>query len=404
LHRDTWRRHPAMTAALLCLAVSIFVVLALVLLHGDDRAHSTTASSATHAAPEPDLAEVVRGDFTSVMVLEGIVQPTPPTPLLAASAGTEVHWTARDGDLVAEGAVLYEEAGADGGVPAAQLREQLRTAESALGFARRRSDLDVAEAKSRYEQATLVSDAPEGKATVADAGLQLARAKLAAEEAVAQAEEAARQARARLERAEGAARVVRAPHAGVLRIGASVVADAGTQDPALVGVLDSQAFEVAAPVEPLLLYRLPEQLPEARVEIRGGPGPFPCRSPELVQSAPAELASSGSDELATATPAAVTQYRCEVPPDIRVFAGLEALVSVSVAELHDALTVPASAMGDYTGSAGTVTVVGTAGVEEKRTVALGLSDGLVVVVTEGLREGERVRPRLEIPPAALGGG
>jgi len=186
------------------------------------------------------------------------------------------------------------------------------------------------------------------------------------------------------------------------------------------------SFAVTARVDPLVLYRLPDRLYQATVKIAGGPPEFSCASVALAtvpalgsnndQSSGASGESFGVDEETgevTGAPAptgrqaeatAETVVRCLVPPDVRVFPGLRAELVVITAQLPDAIVVPAGAVEPESAQTGFVTVVDDDDNEVRKAVKVGASNGSVVVINEGVAEGELVLDRVPIQDPGSGSG
>lgn len=141
-----------------------------------------------------------------------------------------------------------------------------------------------------------------------------------------------------------------------------------------VATLSPARFHVLSTVQPVQLYRLLNAPSEASVTIQGGPAPFTCTGLRV------QVAED-----------ATTSVRCAVPADQVVFAGLQATLDINVGTVSDALVVPVTAVKGGAGS-GTVWIdAGDGSDPVERAVSLGVSDGTIVEVTEGLAEGETVR-------------
>lgn len=141
-----------------------------------------------------------------------------------------------------------------------------------------------------------------------------------------------------------------------------------------VATLSPQRFHVLSTVEPVQLYRLINAPAEATVTITGGPAPFSCTG----------LTTQVSDD-------GTTSVRCAIPADQVVFPGLPAELTVAVGSVDDALVIPTTAVKGGAGS-GMVwidTGDGSEAVEQK--VTLGLTDGAMVEVLDGLAEGDLIR-------------
>ncbi len=152
----------------------------------------------------------------------------------------------------------------------------------------------------------------------------------------------------------------------------AIVKGQGVTIGAEVATLSPARFHVLGTVDPVLLYRLIDAPTEAQVTITGGPAPFTCTGMAV------QVAKD-----------ATTSVTCAIPTDQRVFAGLQAALAVRVGSAEDVLTVPTTAVA---GGAGTGTVwVEADGEVTERQVELGITDGTIVEVRQGLEEGELVR-------------
>lgn len=178
------------------------------------------------------------------------------------------------------------------------------------------------------------------------------------------------------------------------------------------------SYVVTARVDPLVLYRLPDQPSAATVKIAGGPPAFACASVALAivpamadsndQGSGPSPESFGVDEGSgevtvpqaptgrQAKATAETVVRCAVPPDVRVFPGLRAELAVVTAQLPEAIVVPAGAVEPESAQTGFVTIVDDDENEVRKPVKLGPSNGSEVVITEGVAAGEKVVDRVAI--------
>lgn len=137
--------------------------------------------------------------------------------------------------------------------------------------------------------------------------------------------------------------------------------------------LTPATFHVLGTIEPVQLYRLINAPTDASLSIAGGPAPFTCTG----------LTVQVAED-------ATTSVRCAIPVEQTVFAGLPATIGITVGTVDDALLVPTTAVQGGAGT-GLVWIDNGEGDAEERTVALGVSDGVMVEVTEGLEEGELIR-------------
>jgi multidrug efflux pump subunit AcrA (membrane-fusion protein) len=133
-------------------------------------------------------------------------------------------------------------------------------------------------------------------------------------------------------------------------------------------------YHLLATVDPVQLYRLVDAPTEATVTITGGPAPFPCTGVRV------QVTAEGT-----------ASVRCAIPAGQTVFAGLPASMDLALGQVEDALVIPVTAVQGGAGS-GNVWVDAADGAEpEERAVKLGVNDGTIVEVTEGLEEGESIR-------------
>jgi macrolide-specific efflux system membrane fusion protein len=174
-----------------------------------------------------------------------------------------------------------------------------------------------------------------------------------------------------------------------------------------VATIRLATFRATGSIKPVDQYRLLKMPQSAKVSITGGPKPFGCG--DLAIGDPATSAtgtakgadgevqpdgniqpSDGGD--GESGGASIT---CRVPEDVRVFDGLDMTMSIDAGRAEDVLVVPITAVRGLVGS-GTVWVVKDGEPVERR-VSLGLSDGEIVEIRKGLKEGEEV---LEFVPGA----
>lgn len=151
----------------------------------------------------------------------------------------------------------------------------------------------------------------------------------------------------------------------------------------VVARIDPGENLAVAPVPPEYLYRLVDLPRRAEITIANGPEPFRCSNLRLETSTDSEGSSA-------------TELRCDIPEKVVVFPGLTITVSVTTDTQEGALVVPLTAVrGTY--ESGSVWVVGADGEPVETPVALGINDGKVVQVTEGVEEGDTV---LQFVPGA----
>lgn len=141
-----------------------------------------------------------------------------------------------------------------------------------------------------------------------------------------------------------------------------------------VATLTPARYHLLSTVEPVQLYRLVGAPNEATVTITGGPAPFACTGVRV------QVSTEGT-----------ASVRCAIPTDQIVFAGLPAQMDLALGQVDDALVIPVTAVQGGSGS-GNVWVDGADGGEPiERAITLGVNDGAMVEVVDGLEEGELIR-------------
>ncbi|WP_435743860.1 efflux RND transporter periplasmic adaptor subunit [Microbacterium sp. PMB16] len=148
--------------------------------------------------------------------------------------------------------------------------------------------------------------------------------------------------------------------------------------PATVGTemytLTPARYHLLATVEPVQLYRLVNAPTEATVTITGGPAPFTCSGVRV------QVSAEGT-----------ASVRCALPADQTVFAGLPASMDLALGQVEDALVIPVTAVQGGAGSGNVWVDAGDGSDPEERAVTLGVNDGVMVEVIDGLEEGDSVR-------------
>lgn len=164
-------------------------------------------------------------------------------------------------------------------------------------------------------------------------------------------------------------------------------------------------LSVSAPLTQADQLRLLAAPTAATVTVQGGPAPFGCAGltigvPDSAAAeppqapAPADPYAPPVDPGSAATGAIAA---CSVPPGTTVFAGMAATIDIEAGVALGALVVPVTAV-EGSVSTGNVWVVDSDGAEPVLTpVGLGLTDGVMVEITEGLTEGAQI---LEFVPNA----
>ncbi|WP_036554875.1 efflux RND transporter periplasmic adaptor subunit [Nocardiopsis sp. CNT312] len=193
--------------------------------------------------------------------------------------------------------------------------------------------------------------------------------------------------------------VLHSPDAGVV----SGLGDLWTGDTVEPGTavaeVAQEEFRAVANVPPNDLYRFVEDPEDITLRIEQGPADITCTFLSLgtVPAGAQEAAGDGGGE-------AGAELVCRIPAGVDVFEGVRGELSVAAAEVSGVVAVPVTAVRGG-GGEGEVMVVAGDGGHEPREVSLGVTDGSMIEVTEGLRVGESVLdpvpldPRFDVPGA-----
>lgn len=185
---------------------------------------------------------------------------------------------------------------------------------------------------------------------------------------------------------------VKAPTAGTLSL--PTLKDQVVSVGDTVGQVAPGSLSVSGTLTPDQQYRLIGAPGEALVTLKGGPAPFTCTGLRIGAAAPTTGAAPTEGEGATPTSGTVV---CALPGDVTAFPGLGADIEIVNGTAADAVVVPVTAV-QGTVQRGNVWVVASEGAEpEQREVGLGLTDGEVVQVTEGLALGDLVLQFTPVP-------
>lgn len=158
----------------------------------------------------------------------------------------------------------------------------------------------------------------------------------------------------------------------------------------VVAAVTPGTFSVTGPLSAEQQYRLLDAPSEASIEVRGGPAPFTCTDLSTGTDVSAAPADPAGDPFADPAAGATVQVRCAVPSGTTVFPGLAGTMTITAGSASGVLVVPVTAVQGLFAT-GNVWVVGADGAEPAMTqVGLGLTDGKMVQVTEGLAEGDSV--------------
>jgi len=183
-----------------------------------------------------------------------------------------------------------------------------------------------------------------------------------------------------------------APAAGTVDI--TVLKDQAVTVGEVIGTVSPGTLSVSGTLTADQQYRLVGATGTAQVTLKGGPAPFTCTG-LTIGEAPAGESAGGEDSVAGTPEAATGAVHCSIPRKVKAFSGLGAEIEITNGNAKDVVVVPISAVLG-TSQTGRVWTVEEEGAEpEPRDVTLGLTDGLQVEVTKGLKAGEQI---LEFTP------
>ncbi|GAA0736958.1 hypothetical protein GCM10010199_58610 [Dactylosporangium roseum] len=177
-------------------------------------------------------------------------------------------------------------------------------------------------------------------------------------------------------------------------------------------------YGVVADIDGAQAYQISDTLQSVQVQVKNGPGPFPCTVLGTLAALPAgtipeEQPPAPNPSASVAAPPVVkapTQQQpgseptgmrlvCVGPADVKLINGATATVEVVTATATNVLVLPVEAVAGAQGR-GQVEVIKPDQTREVREVTLGLTDGKVIEIKSGLDGDETVSvPGPNLPPA-----
>lgn len=155
-----------------------------------------------------------------------------------------------------------------------------------------------------------------------------------------------------------------------------------------LGTIAPSTYSAVATLNADQLYRIQETPSEATVTITNGPAPFTCSGLKIVTPDTTQKNTNQQGENQQSTG---IQARCAIPADQKVFPGLGLKMDIVAGSATDVLTLPISAVeGRF--QSGFVYLPASDGADkpEKKPVTLGLTNGEIVEIKEGLTESDSV--------------
>ena len=165
-----------------------------------------------------------------------------------------------------------------------------------------------------------------------------------------------------------------------------------------VATVAPATFSAVASLSADQMYRLQDAPSTATVTIKNGPAPFECSGVKLVSPTGKQQdpkANAGSDNGTSSS--TDLKARCAIPADQTVFAGLQVTLEMTAGSATGVLAVPISAVEGRYQSGYVYLPTADPTKPDKRAVTLGITDGKMVEVKEGLTEGEEI---LEFTPTS----
>jgi hypothetical protein len=184
---------------------------------------------------------------------------------------------------------------------------------------------------------------------------------------------------------------VTAAIAGTLRL--TVLKDQLVSVGDAIGSISPGTLSVTGTLTPDQQYRLISAPTEAEVALKGGPAPFVCTNLRI-----GAAAGSPDPPIEDAGQQASGTVTCSIPAEVIAFPGLGADISITNGTAEDAVVVPVTAVQGSVQN-GNVWIVLPDGGNEEQAVTLGLTDGEMVQIVEGLAAGDVI---LEFVPVGDG--
>ena len=168
------------------------------------------------------------------------------------------------------------------------------------------------------------------------------------------------------------------------------------------------SFSVVASLPAAQQYRLLNKPTEGSTAITGGPAPFTCTGLTITtplagsdagggSTGGSGSAGGGSGSAAGSSGGGTATVRCAVPAGVTVFSGLAAKLTIDGGKADNVLVVPTTAVEGATGTGSVYLPSASGGKPAKQAVTLGLTDGVNVEITGGLKEGDTI---LQFVPGA----
>lgn len=182
-----------------------------------------------------------------------------------------------------------------------------------------------------------------------------------------------------------------APIGGILT--RSVALNADVNDGDVLFTISPTTMSIEATLSPEERYRLEEDPTSAQIRINGGPEPFECTTIRMGDPVTSDdTTPPNDDEFPEETAGDTTSFTmsCAAPTDIRLVVGLTGSMVVSASEAKDILVVPTTAVQTDGVTSQVFQLDPATGETTSIQVTLGITDGSVIEVVDGLAEGDEI--------------
>lgn len=164
-----------------------------------------------------------------------------------------------------------------------------------------------------------------------------------------------------------------------------------------VATVSPGTLSVSAPLTQSQQFRLLAPPQSAEAQAPGGPAPFACTDLRTgaTETPPGPPQPDPYTGMPVESPTAT--ITCRVPPGTTVFAGMQVVLTIDTGSAEDVLVLPVSAVLGTVGEGRVWVVDDDRADPQERAVTLGLTDGEMVQITDGLTEGEQVLEFAPVP-------
>lgn len=192
-----------------------------------------------------------------------------------------------------------------------------------------------------------------------------------------------------------------APTGGVVKYVAEL--DEEVTKKSVVFSVEPNTLSIEGNLSPQDRYRLLDDPTKAEITLVGGPATFTCKNLSVGNKLAVVNASNEDDgvdsgsiydvppESVEGSSETAVKMTCPAPKKVRLFAGLNGKMTVLAGKAKDVVIVPITAVQGVMETGRVWVVDPTTGEESERDVTLGLSDGEMIEIKEGLSAGDSIR-------------